>query len=835
MPCRLMAGRPVARPDGVPLAPFGPRTGRRGMVAAADQLAASAGLAMLARGGSAADAAVATGTAMAVVGPHLCGLGGDVLAMVAAAGVVARGAPLHRPGRRRAPTPARMRAEGMATMPVRGDIRSVQVPGAVDGWLALHERYGRLPLDEVLAPAIELAVGGLPRLHHAGAGQPSRPRPARCRRALPGRPARHRADGAAARHRPHAARHRPPRPGRLLPGRVRPGPARPRATATSRRPTSPPARPSWCTPLRAGGLGPRPVDRAAALAGLPDAGRRRRGRGGRARAPIRTTRSGPTCSSRPGAPSATTARTCSSTAPTATRSSTPSAWPPRPPGSTRRSVAAARRGAGPRHHRSRRGPPRATATPRTCARMDADGLGVSLTQSNALDFGSHLVEPTHRRLPAQPRRRLLARRGPPGRGGAGTAAAAHPLPHARHRRRDGALTHLVGAMGGDAQPQIIVQLLARLLHAGQDPATRHRGAPAHPRRARRPGPSASGGARTSPCWWRRTRRRPGGTGSPAAATGCGPSAPSTPSPSAAPRSSQLERDADGVPPPGGGVGPPQPGRRRAGPLSAGREPGRRATRCGSRPWPSRSRWPSRCSSTTAGWSAPASALEMNPYCRRAVAEGVTLARETGGTCTVVTLGPPSAEDVLREAVAWGADDGLHACDPAFAGSDTLATARALAAVLRAAGPFDLVLLGRNSIDGETGQVGPELAELLDLPFASGVRRLQDLGAGLAPRARARRRDAGGGADAARRALGGRAPLRPLQGRPRGSGRRVARRGSPGWTPPASARGPGGRRAARPWSGRRGPWSTTRALRVLDGPVDDAGRRGGARARPDAAP
>jgi electron transfer flavoprotein alpha subunit len=120
-------------------------------------------------------------------------------------------------------------------------------------------------------------------------------------------------------------------------------------------------------------------------------------------------------------------------------------------------------------------------------------------------------------------------------------------------------------------------------------------------------------------------------------------------------------------------------------------------------------------------------VEMNPYCRRAVAEGVTLARETGGSCTVVTLGPPGAEDVLREAVAWGADAGLHACDAAFAGSDTLATARALAAVLRAAGPFDLILLGRNSIDGETGQVGPELAELLDLPFASGVRRLRDEG------------------------------------------------------------------------------------------------------------
>jgi electron transfer flavoprotein alpha subunit len=120
-------------------------------------------------------------------------------------------------------------------------------------------------------------------------------------------------------------------------------------------------------------------------------------------------------------------------------------------------------------------------------------------------------------------------------------------------------------------------------------------------------------------------------------------------------------------------------------------------------------------------------LEMNAYCRRAVAEGVTLATQTGGSCTVMTLGPPSAEDVLREAIAWGAGSGLHLCDSAFAGSDTLATARALAAAVRMTGPYDLVLLGLNSLDGETGQVGPELAELLDLPFASGVRRLEFLG------------------------------------------------------------------------------------------------------------
>lgn len=116
-------------------------------------------------------------------------------------------------------------------------------------------------------------------------------------------------------------------------------------------------------------------------------------------------------------------------------------------------------------------------------------------------------------------------------------------------------------------------------------------------------------------------------------------------------------------------------------------------------------------------------LEMNAYCRRAVSKGVEIARERGGTCVVFTLGPPVAEDSLREAVAWGADQGVLVTDPAFAGSDTLATASALAAALHHEGPFDLVLVGRNSIDADTGQVGPEVAELLDLPFAGGVKEL----------------------------------------------------------------------------------------------------------------
>ncbi len=119
-------------------------------------------------------------------------------------------------------------------------------------------------------------------------------------------------------------------------------------------------------------------------------------------------------------------------------------------------------------------------------------------------------------------------------------------------------------------------------------------------------------------------------------------------------------------------------------------------------------------------------LEMSAYCRRAVAQAVQAATDAGGAVTVITLGPPEAEDVLREAIAWGRDRGLDVhgvlvSDPRFAGSDTLATARALSATIDAVGPFDLILTGRNSVDADTGQVGPQLAELLGLPFVTGAR------------------------------------------------------------------------------------------------------------------
>jgi electron transfer flavoprotein alpha subunit len=115
--------------------------------------------------------------------------------------------------------------------------------------------------------------------------------------------------------------------------------------------------------------------------------------------------------------------------------------------------------------------------------------------------------------------------------------------------------------------------------------------------------------------------------------------------------------------------------------------------------------------------------EVSSFDLRALGAAVALGRTHGGEVVAVTLGPPAARDGLVECLALGADRALHVSDPACAGSDTLATARALAAALRREAP-DLVLLGRASTDAETGQVGPEVAELLGWPQVTGARRLE---------------------------------------------------------------------------------------------------------------
>jgi electron transfer flavoprotein alpha subunit len=115
-------------------------------------------------------------------------------------------------------------------------------------------------------------------------------------------------------------------------------------------------------------------------------------------------------------------------------------------------------------------------------------------------------------------------------------------------------------------------------------------------------------------------------------------------------------------------------------------------------------------------------LEVSSFDVRALLRAVALRAEHGGEVVVMTMGPPAAREALVYCLALGADRGIHLVDRAFAGADTLATARALAAAI-AREPFDLVLCGRASVDAETAQVGPEVAELLDVPQVCCVRAL----------------------------------------------------------------------------------------------------------------
>lgn len=119
--------------------------------------------------------------------------------------------------------------------------------------------------------------------------------------------------------------------------------------------------------------------------------------------------------------------------------------------------------------------------------------------------------------------------------------------------------------------------------------------------------------------------------------------------------------------------------------------------------------------------------EVNPFDLLGVIKAAQLKAAPGDEVVVLTMGPPAAAEGLTQCLALGADRAVLLSDRALAGSDTLATARALALALAREQP-DLIICGRNSTDGETGQVGPEVAELLGLPHISAVRRL-DLLAG----------------------------------------------------------------------------------------------------------
>ena len=114
---------------------------------------------------------------------------------------------------------------------------------------------------------------------------------------------------------------------------------------------------------------------------------------------------------------------------------------------------------------------------------------------------------------------------------------------------------------------------------------------------------------------------------------------------------------------------------------------------------------------------------MNPDDKGGLEMALRLKDQYGAEVTVITMGPPQADAILREAFAMGADRAILLTDRAFAGADTLATSYALAGALRCL-DYDLVIGGRQAIDGDTAQVGPEMAEHLELPQISYVTGLE---------------------------------------------------------------------------------------------------------------
>jgi electron transfer flavoprotein beta subunit len=117
---------------------------------------------------------------------------------------------------------------------------------------------------------------------------------------------------------------------------------------------------------------------------------------------------------------------------------------------------------------------------------------------------------------------------------------------------------------------------------------------------------------------------------------------------------------------------------------------------------------------------------INPYDRYAIEEALRLREKHGGKVTAVTMGPPQAADALKEAVSLGVDDVVLLSDRAFAGADTWATSYALSQGIRKIGDFDLVIAGKQAIDGDTAQVGPETADMLGIPFVAYIRKIEQV-------------------------------------------------------------------------------------------------------------
>jgi electron transfer flavoprotein alpha/beta subunit len=120
---------------------------------------------------------------------------------------------------------------------------------------------------------------------------------------------------------------------------------------------------------------------------------------------------------------------------------------------------------------------------------------------------------------------------------------------------------------------------------------------------------------------------------------------------------------------------------------------------------------------------------VNPFDLYAVEEALRLREKHGGKVTAVTMGPPQAAEALKDVVALGVDDAVLLSDRAFAGADTWATSYALSQGIKKIGRFDLVIAGKQAIDGDTAQVGPETADMLGIPFVAYIRKIESIEGG----------------------------------------------------------------------------------------------------------
>jgi electron transfer flavoprotein beta subunit len=116
---------------------------------------------------------------------------------------------------------------------------------------------------------------------------------------------------------------------------------------------------------------------------------------------------------------------------------------------------------------------------------------------------------------------------------------------------------------------------------------------------------------------------------------------------------------------------------------------------------------------------------INPFDEYAIEEAVKLKESIpGAKTTVITMGPPQAESALREAISRGIDEGVLVSDRAFGGADTLATSYALSSAIKHLGAFDIIFCGKQATDGDTAQVGPGIAEMLNMAHIAYVKKIE---------------------------------------------------------------------------------------------------------------